>query len=138
MLPLETLVVQASSQTDSAPSGQHSVDWLPAVEPDCLGNLMQVGYLAVGRSCFAEARAIFQGLIALRPTSEIPLLGLTVTELSAGNLQQATQLLEMAARIQPDAPHTVAIAEVLQHCLANHVGESLPDSPSPMPLYLRR
>ena len=64
--------------------------------------MMEIGYLAAGNGFSAEAEAIFEGLHAVRPGSEIPFIGLAVTRMNAGRPLEAASLLEeQALRLSP-------------------------------------
>lgn len=59
--------------------------------------LMEIGYVATGAGLKPQAEAIFKGVAALRPQSEMPWIGLAVTQLNAGNPQAAQRLLREEA-----------------------------------------
>ncbi|MDR3144624.1 MAG: hypothetical protein LBT64_03980 [Puniceicoccales bacterium] len=66
--------------------------------------LMELGYVAVGRGLQLQAQAIFDGLAAARPNSEIPLIGLAVCKINFGDFLGASKILaEQALRINPDS-----------------------------------
>ncbi len=64
---------------------------------------MEVGYLATGGGMTAEAATIFGALEAVRPESELPLVGQAVTQLNAGQPQEAIALLRKALERNPDS-----------------------------------
>jgi predicted Zn-dependent protease len=73
------------------------------VRSDWLQLLMELGYVACGCGKPSHAEAIFTGIVAVRPNSELPLIGLAVTLASFGQLSDARKvLLELAAKINPE------------------------------------
>ncbi|MDR2778861.1 MAG: hypothetical protein LBB16_01055 [Puniceicoccales bacterium] len=66
--------------------------------------LMEVGYVAVGRGLRSQAESVFNGVIAARPNSELPLIGLAVCKLNFGYVIDATKILvERALTLNPDS-----------------------------------
>ncbi|MDR1891284.1 MAG: hypothetical protein LBQ23_03905 [Puniceicoccales bacterium] len=66
--------------------------------------LMEIGYVAIGRGLQLQAESIFNGVIAARPTSEFPLIGLAVNKLNFGNIADASKILtERALKLNPDS-----------------------------------
>ena len=91
-------------------------NWLQLVDTNLLQGLMQAGYLATGDGRFTEARTIFKGLTAVRPTSEHPWLGLAVTEMSAGEFAAADEAIAQAKLRNPTAPQIPTFQKVLDFC----------------------
>lgn len=56
--------------------------------------LMEVGYVAAGNGYSKQAEAIFAGVQAVRPESELPSIGLAVMQLNAGLCEVAVKTLE--------------------------------------------
>jgi hypothetical protein len=74
------------------------------VKSEVVQLLMEVGYVAVGRGFKSQADAIFEGIIAARPNSELPLIGLAVSKINFGALPEAAKILsERALVINPDS-----------------------------------
>jgi Tfp pilus assembly protein PilF len=74
------------------------------VKSEVVQLLMEVGYVAVGRGLQPQADAIFEGVIAARPNSELPLIGLAVSKINFGALTEAAKILsERALAINPDS-----------------------------------
>ena len=66
--------------------------------------LMEIGYIAAGYGLVKEAEAIFAAVKASRPDSELPLVGLAVTRLNAGQNDEAIRLLrDEALKINADS-----------------------------------
>lgn len=76
--------------------------------------LMQLGYVACGQGKPSAARIIFKGVAAVRPNSELPLIGLAIATLHQGKLDEAMDiLLKNAARINPKNQITKALLGML-------------------------
>lgn len=66
--------------------------------------LMDIGYVATGRGFQSQAADIFSGVIAARPNSELPLIGLAVSKINFGNFLEASKILsERALIINPNS-----------------------------------
>ncbi|HSI83001.1 MAG: HrpB1 family type III secretion system apparatus protein [Candidatus Methylacidiphilales bacterium] len=61
--------------------------------------LMEAAYTAVGAGLTERANAVFAGLRALRPESEIPVIGQAVALMNSGSLVDATRVLEDEALV---------------------------------------
>jgi hypothetical protein len=61
--------------------------------------LMELGYVAIGRGLQRQAAAIFNGVTAARPRSELPLVGLAVNGINFGNFLDASKILIEALKI---------------------------------------
>ncbi len=86
--------------------------------------MMEIGYLAAGNGFKAEAESIFEALRALRPTSEMPIIGLAVVRIGAGQPLEAAALLEdQALRINPESALAKGFLG-LAFKLAGHSGRS--------------
>ncbi|MDR2603161.1 MAG: hypothetical protein LBC11_01180 [Puniceicoccales bacterium] len=87
---------------DNVPSETPKSD-LP-VSTEMVKCLMEVGYVAIGRGLQSQATNIFQGIIAARPSSELPLIGLAICKLNFGYIVDAAKILaEQALRLNPDS-----------------------------------
>lgn len=73
------------------------------VNTETVQSLMEIGYVAVGCGYFAEAEAIFAGVQAARPASELPQLGRAMAKLNAGQVNEAISLLRGALETNPDS-----------------------------------
>jgi Tfp pilus assembly protein PilF len=74
------------------------------VSTEVVQTLMEVGYVAAGRGSKSNAEDIFKGVSAARPSSELPLIGLAVTEINFGDFLTASKILvEQALKINPDS-----------------------------------
>ena len=86
--------------------------------------MMEIGYLATGNGFSAEADLIFEGLRAVRPKSEIPIIGLAVTRMNAGRHLEAVSLLEeQALRLCPGSELAQGFLGLALR-LAGHTGRS--------------
>jgi Flp pilus assembly protein TadD len=74
------------------------------IEKELLQILMESGYLAGGYGFFAEAEVIFKGIMAARPESEYPLIGLAVSKMNAGKNDEAVKILhKQALKLNPES-----------------------------------
>ena len=73
---------------------------------ELIQRLMEIGYAAAGGELFAEALTVFDGVRAVRPESEFPLIGRAVTEMNDGRHGEAVKTLEAALRANPQSPLT--------------------------------
>jgi hypothetical protein len=86
--------------------------------------MMEIGYLATGNGFSAEADLIFEGLRAVRPASEIPIIGLAVTRMNSGRHFEAVSLLqEQALRLCPGSELAQGFLGLALR-LAGHTGRS--------------
>ena len=63
------------------------------IDENTLQLLMQVGLLASGRGYATEAETIFNGLKAVRPESDIPLIGMAVNRMNESDFEGAAEML---------------------------------------------
>ncbi|MDR0678672.1 MAG: hypothetical protein LBF24_00230 [Puniceicoccales bacterium] len=76
--------------------------------------LMAVGYVACGQGRPSQAVIIFTGIAAVRPNSELPLIGLAVAQINQGKLTTACDtLVQRAAGINPDNQLVKAMAAMI-------------------------
>lgn len=74
------------------------------IDSELVRLLMRVGYTAAWNGLHKEALAIFEGVGAVRPESEIPVIGASVVALLSGNVEVAVQTLkEGALQLNPDS-----------------------------------
>ena len=65
--------------------------------------LMEVGLLAAGNHMDADANKIFAAIAAVRPESEMPLIGRAIARLNKGNFGEAINLLGEAVEKNPES-----------------------------------
>ena len=66
--------------------------------------LSEIGFLALETGLSKNAKAIFDGLKAVRPESELPIIGLASIAIVTGKAQDAINMLEKEAlKIKPDS-----------------------------------
>jgi hypothetical protein len=64
--------------------------------------LTEIGLMGAGHGCIAESEAIFEALMAVRPESELPVVGAAMARLGAGQPEEAVRLLrDKALKINP-------------------------------------
>lgn len=74
------------------------------IQTEVIQLLMEAGYLAGGYGLYKESEDIFEGIRAIRPDSELPIIGLAVTKMNAGkNTESARMLWEQALKINPES-----------------------------------
>lgn len=84
------------------------------VPSELLQLLMQLGYVACGQGHPKSAATIFEGVAAVRPNTELPLIGLAVALLNQGKLKASCDLLiHCAGRMNPDNQLVKAIAGMI-------------------------
>lgn len=69
-----------------------------AMDRSHLAVIMEAGYVYLGMRRFKEARELFEGLDALAPESEVPLVALGNVEFCTGRLQKAIRHYEQALK----------------------------------------
>ncbi|MDR1255850.1 MAG: hypothetical protein LBJ94_02930 [Puniceicoccales bacterium] len=88
----------------------------PEICTDLVKTLLETGYVAVGRGLQVHAEDIFNGLIAARPESELPVVGLSVCKMSFGDFATATALLtKQALAINPSSEIAKCFLGVVSH-----------------------
>jgi hypothetical protein len=84
------------------------------VPSEVLQLLMQVGYVACGHGAPSLAKVIFEGIAAVRPNSELPLIGLAFAYIHMGKLVAACDILvNQATPINPDNQIIKAVAAMI-------------------------
>lgn len=81
-------------------------DWekVMEIETKLIQLLMEAGYLAGGYGFFGESERIFEGIRAVRPESELPLIGLAVSKINEGKHAEASRILwDQALKLNPDS-----------------------------------
>jgi tetratricopeptide (TPR) repeat protein len=76
---------------------------MPPIDSELVRLLMRAGYLAAWKGFHREAVAIFNGVAAVRPESEVPVIGGGVVAMLTGNYDVAVEVLEKALDINPDS-----------------------------------
>lgn len=79
-----------------------------SIDSELVRLLMRTGYLAAWNGFHKEAVAIFDGVAAVRPESDIPLIGGAVVAILTGNLEMAASTLDGALAINPDSAMALA------------------------------
>lgn len=65
--------------------------------------LMEIGMVAAGNGLFADAEAIFNGVQAIRPESELPLVGRAIIRMQVKKYPEALFLLREAMEKNPES-----------------------------------
>jgi predicted Zn-dependent protease len=78
------------------------------VRSELVQQLMEIGYLASGGGMPSEAATVFAAVEAVRPTSELPLIGAAVARLNARRADEAIALLRQALAKNPDSEYAAA------------------------------
>jgi hypothetical protein len=68
------------------------------VQSQWLQLLMEIGYVACGQGKPSQAKIIFNGIGAVRPNSELPIIGLAMALINLGKLTAAGDVLMRKAR----------------------------------------
>lgn len=68
-----------------------------------LAVMMEAGYIYVGMKRFKDARELFEGVVAIAPESEIPLVALGNVEFCEGKIMKAMRLYEKALKVDPES-----------------------------------
>ncbi|MDR2667660.1 MAG: hypothetical protein LBB38_01280 [Puniceicoccales bacterium] len=81
------------------------------VRSEWLQLLMSVGYVACGQGRPSQSAIIFDGIAAVRPDSELPLIGLAMAQINLGKIALAGDtLLKRAAKLNPGSQLVRAFA----------------------------
>lgn len=73
------------------------------VDKELLQTLYQIGISGIYQDCLGESETIFEGLRAVRPKSEVPLLGLALTRFAQVKVKDAIHILmDDALELNPD------------------------------------
>ena len=72
------------------------------IDSELVRLLMRVGYSAGWNGHFAQALTIFRGVSAVRPESEVPLIGAAVVGMLAKDYDLATKILDRAVENHPE------------------------------------
>jgi hypothetical protein len=89
----------------------------PEICTDLVKLLFEIGYVAVGRGLQSYAEGIFNALIAARPKSELPVVGMAVCKMSFGDFALAYKVLvEKALVINPESDIAKSFLGMVSHC----------------------
>lgn len=66
-----------------------------------LAVMMEAGYIFIGMRRYKEARELFEGIAALEPDSEIPLVALGNVDFCEGNVAKSIRHYEKAIKLKP-------------------------------------
>ncbi len=80
---------------------------------------MRIGYSAAWNGLFPEALKIFRGVSAVRPDSEVPLIGAGVVGMLSGDYEMSRKALERAIENNPESD----LAKAHLGCLLRLSGE---------------
>ena len=72
-------------------------DSLKEIPTEMVKILMETGYMALRWGMILKAKTIFEGVQAVRPQSEIPLIGLALFHMHNGKMEEAIRLLKKEA-----------------------------------------
>ncbi|HSJ01066.1 MAG: tetratricopeptide repeat protein [Verrucomicrobium sp.] len=67
------------------------------IDSELVRLLMRIGYLAAWNNLYKEATTVFDGVQAVRPESEIPIIGTAAVAILEGKLEVAVKSLEGGA-----------------------------------------
>lgn len=87
---------------------------MPPIDSELIRLLMRTGYMAAWKGFHKEAVTIFNGVAAMRPNSEAPLVGAAVVAMLASNYEVAHKALEQALEMNPDSAMTRAHLGIIQ------------------------
>lgn len=97
---------------------------LPAPSDDELRTVLEAAFLLRDVMRYDEAATVFQGVAALRPDLELPVLGLASVLIRQGDLARAQTLCESILARSPDSLHAqVQLGEILLYRGARAEGE---------------
>ncbi|MDR2735552.1 MAG: HrpB1 family type III secretion system apparatus protein [Puniceicoccales bacterium] len=113
-----------TSRTVSADAADDKLEY-PDIPTDIIRMLMDIGYVAAGCGLKSHAESIFDALIAARPSSELPLIGLAVVKITFGRISEASKILtETVTKINPDSQLAKAFfGLLLKQIGSNHESE---------------
>lgn len=64
---------------------------------------MEIAFVAAGNGLTSDAETIFAGIQAVRPESELPIIGRAIIKMNSGQLQDSIHLLREALLHNPDS-----------------------------------
>ncbi|MGQ9898423.1 MAG: tetratricopeptide repeat protein [Acidobacteriota bacterium] len=97
---------------------------LPTPSDHELRVALEAGFLLRDVMRYNEAATVFQGVAALRPDLELPVLGLASVLIRQGELSRAQELCESILARSPDSVHAqVQLGEILLYRGAREEGE---------------
>ena len=71
------------------------------LEKQHLGVMMEAGYIYLGMRRFKEARALFEGLAALAPDSDVPYVAIGNVDFCEGKIPKAIKRYRQALKLDP-------------------------------------
>jgi predicted Zn-dependent protease len=71
------------------------------LERQHLGVMMEAGYIYLGMRRFKEARALFEGLAALAPDSDVPFVAIGNVDFCEGKIPKAIKRYQQALKLDP-------------------------------------
>ena len=71
------------------------------LERQHLGVMMEAGYIYLGMRRFKEARALFEGLAALAPDSDVPYVAMGNVDFCEGKIPKAIKRYQQALKLDP-------------------------------------
>lgn len=78
------------------------------IERAHLALMMEAGYVYVGMQRFKEAREVFEGVAAMAPDSEIPLIAIGSVDFCQGKFTNAIRRYKKALKIEPKSAYALA------------------------------
>ena len=88
--------------------------------------LVEIGLLSAGAGDIVATRTIFDGIAAIRPESEVPLVGKAIAELCTGRYRTAVQLLREAVEKNPENDVAMGLlALALHNCGLNEASSTV-------------
>ena len=86
--------------------------------------LMEIGLVAAGNGYTTDAETIFAGIQAVRPESELPVIGRAFVKMNSGQLQDSIHLLRAALERNPDSDLALSfLGAALKFSGHNHAAE---------------
>jgi len=74
-----------------------------SMKKEHLALMMEAGYIYLGMQRFKEAKEVFEGLIALKSDSEVPLVALAGVSFCQGKLVEAIRVYRKALKLNPES-----------------------------------
>lgn len=72
------------------------------IDSELVRLLMRIGYAAAWKGLYREALAVFRGVGAVRPDSEVPLIGVAMIGMLAKDFDMASRALDRAREAHPE------------------------------------
>lgn len=84
------------------------------LDKESISVMMEAGYIMIGMQRFDQARKVFDGLVALAPDNDIPLVARGSVEFCEGHFEKAIDFYHQALKVNPESLYAKA-----------YIGESL-------------